>query len=122
MPRLTEDQRNQVIGMLINSSVNEVAQQVNVSRQTIHAIKVNIRQTGTVKNRQRSGRPVVTNAVDNRQIMLRHVRNRFLPATETARHFNKGNNIPQRDLRTLFLSIRRRYTALMTVNGSHTRY
>ena len=52
MPRLTEDQRNQVIGLLINSSVNEVAQQVNVSRQTIHAIKVKIRQTGTVKNVQ----------------------------------------------------------------------
>ena len=65
MPRLTEDQRNQVIGLLINSSVNEVAQQVNVSRQTIHAIKVKIRQTGTVKDRQHSGRPVVTNAVDN---------------------------------------------------------
>ena len=67
MPRLTEDQRNQVIGMLINSSVNEVAQQFNVSRQTIHAIKVKIRQTGTVKDRQRSGRPVVTNDVDNAQ-------------------------------------------------------
>jgi len=35
---------------------------------------------------------------------------------------DKGNNIPQRDLRTLCLSMRRRCTALMTANGSHTRY
>ena len=95
MPRLTEAQRNQVIGILINSSVNEVAQQFNVSRQTIHAIKLKQRQFGTVKDRPGRGRHPVTNAAENRQMMLRHVRNRFLPATETARHFNIGSKTYQ---------------------------
>ena len=107
MPRLNEAQRNQVIGMLINSSVNEVAQQFNVSRQTIHAIKLKQRQFGTVKDRPGRGRHPVTNAADNRQILLRHVRNRFLPATETARHFNIGSKTVIRRLASFGLKPRR---------------
>ena len=121
MPRLTEEQPNQVIGSLISSSVNEVAQQFNVSRQTIHAIKVKIRQTGTVKDRQRSGRPVVTNAVDNRQIMPRHVRNRFLLSTETVRHFNISPNTVIRRLKTFRFRCRRPLKRFILTNNHKQR-
>ena len=107
MPRLTEAQRNQVVGMLINSSVNEVAQQFNVSRQTIHAIKLKQRQFNSVKDRPGRGRHPVTNAAENRQIMLRHVRNRFLPAAKTANHFNISSQTVLRRLASFGLKARR---------------
>ena len=74
MPRLSEAQRNQIMGMLINSTVKDVSAHFNVSRQAVSQLKRKVRQTASVKDRQRSGRPKVTNNDDDRRIMLTHLR------------------------------------------------
>ena len=67
MPRLTEEQRNQAVGMLINTSVSNVARFFNTSRKTIRQLNNRFITTGSVKDRPRSGQPrKTTPAVDRR--------------------------------------------------------
>lgn len=87
MPRLSENQRNQAIGMLqAGARVMDVAQHFGCSRQTIHNLSTRFGNTGSVHDRPRSGAPRVTSLRDDHVIRLNHLRNRFLPATATARH------------------------------------
>lgn len=86
MPRLSEDQRNQAIGMLrAGVSVALVSRAFGCSRQTIFSLRNRYLQTGRVQDRQRSGRPRVTTRRRDNYIRLTHLRRRFLPATDTAR-------------------------------------
>ena len=86
MPRLSEDQRNQAIGMLnVGARANDVARQFGCSRQTIHNLVTRYAATGSVRDRQRPGRERATSRRDDRAITLAHLRNRFMPATVTAR-------------------------------------
>ena len=86
MPRLTDAQRNQAIGMLHNCSVSYVARFFNTSRKTINLLR-KMSQTGTVKDRPHGGRPMATTPGDDRNIRLAHLRNRFRTVSETARTF-----------------------------------
>ena len=87
MPRLTDPQRNQAIGMLRSMSVNEVAQFFNCHRTTISKLKSREQRTGSVKDMPRTGRPRVTSAADDRLIQTTHLRNRFKTASSTAREW-----------------------------------
>ena len=88
MPRLTDAQRNQAIGMLrAGLNVTNVARQMGCTRQTIHSLRNKFNITGSVRDLARSGRPPVTTLRDDRMITLTHLRNRFLPATVTARRY-----------------------------------
>ena len=87
MPRLTERERNEAIGMLRNCTINHVAAFFNTSRKTIRFLQRRANQTGTVKDRPRVGRPRVTTNADDRAIRLSQLRNRFKSASETARTF-----------------------------------
>ena len=87
MPRLTDTQRNQAIGMLRSMSVNEVAQFFNCHRTTISKLKSRVQRTGSVKDMPRTGRPRVTSAADDRLIQTTHLRNRFKTASSTAREW-----------------------------------
>ena len=85
MPRLCEEHRNMAIGMLINgASINVVAQQFNVHRNTISRLQTRFHHSGTVCDRNRSGRPRVTTPVQDRYIHLLHLRNRFRNAELTS--------------------------------------
>ena len=54
MPRLCEEHRNMAIGMLINgASINVVAQQFNVHRNTISRLQTRFHHSGTVCDRNR---------------------------------------------------------------------
>ena len=87
MPRLCEEHRNMAIGMLINgASINVVAQQFNVHRNTISRLQTRFHHSGTVCDRNRSGRPRVTTPVQDRYIHLLHLRNRFRNAELTSRN------------------------------------
>ena len=92
--------------------VNYIAQHFGCSRQTIHNLNTRFAITGSVRDRPRPGQHRVTSQQDDRYITLTHLRNRFSPATATARQLGvnaqtirnrlRQNNIPIR--------VRRSYT------------
>ena len=89
MPRLNNDERNQAIGMLnAGTSATVVSRHFVCIRKTIERLRRQIRVTGNVANRPRSGRPRVTTAADDRYIALQHLRNRRLTAAATGRQYD----------------------------------
>lgn len=88
MPRLSENERNQAIGMLLaGSTAVAVSAHFGCSRQTIQNLQSRYVATGSVHDRQRPGRARATTQRTDRAITLTHLRNRFLPATVTARRY-----------------------------------
>lgn len=86
MARLSEADRNRIIGMLqAGLSKREVARRMNCTRATIYRTWARFQQLGNVRDLPRSGRPKVTTRNQDRYIRLTHARDRFKPATETAR-------------------------------------
>ena len=83
MPRLTNSQRHEAVGMLRVMSVNEVARHFNCHRATIHKLKSRVQMTGTVRDLPRSGRPRVSRAKNNRRIVTTHPRDRFKTMVST---------------------------------------
>ena len=76
--RLSKDQRNQVIGVLMpRSTVNDIAHHFGCSRQTIHYLMNRYNKTGYVRVRARPGRARVTTLRPYRVNALTHPRNRF---------------------------------------------
>ncbi|KAL4224672.1 hypothetical protein ACF0H5_015369 [Mactra antiquata] len=109
MPRLSEDQRNQAIGMLnAGAIVNDVAQHFGCSLQTIHNLVSRYTATGSVRDRQRPGRERATSRRDDRAITLAHLRNRFLSATVTARQLGVSAQTIRNRLRKSHFPLRAR--------------
>ena len=85
MPRLSEAQRNNIIGRLqAGESQQTVANVLNVSQSTISRLWNRFQQQGSTRDRPRSGRPRVTSQAQDRFIRLRHLRQRFQTAASTA--------------------------------------
>ena len=79
MPQLNNDERNQAIGMLsAGMSAAVVLRHFGCTRKTIERLRRRLRVTGNIADRPRKGRPRVTNAADDRYIVLQHLRNRRL--------------------------------------------
>ena len=75
---LSQDQRNQVIGVLkAGSTVNDIWHHFGCSRQTIHYLMNLYNRTGYVRVRARPGRARVTMLRPYRVNALTHPRNRF---------------------------------------------
>ena len=89
MPRLSEAQRNQAVGMLqAGSEVTDVSRHFGCSRQTIHNLMNMFTNNGSVGDIPRPGRPCTTTLRTDRFIItLTHLRDCFLPATVTAGHY-----------------------------------
>ena len=86
MPRLSEEQRNQALGMLrAGVGYRHVAQHFNCHHSTISRLLTRFRLSGTTKDRQRPGQPRVTTRRQDLYIRQRHLRGRFLTSTSTAR-------------------------------------
>ncbi len=86
MARLSEVQRSEAIGMLRTGATQlAVARYFNCTRITIRKLRDRYHNTGSVKDRPRSGRPKVLTQRQERFIRVTHLRNRFKPVTETAR-------------------------------------
>ena len=87
MPRLNHEQREQAIGRLhAGQSARQIANHFNCSTRTIERLRIRFNTTNSTNDRQRSGRPQVTTARQNRFIVRQHLMNRFTTATETARN------------------------------------
>lgn len=93
MSRLRQNKREQAIGMLVAGMTQvQVVKNFNVSRMTIARIKTRLRDTGTTNDRPRSGRPRETTLRQDRHILIIHLRNRFVNASQTARQTNGRHN------------------------------
>ena len=85
MVRLTQDQRNVAVQMLLRGTSQAViARNFQVSKSTITRLYQRLRQMGKTNDRPRSGRPRVTTHRQDRYIRLTHLRNRFRTAVETS--------------------------------------
>ena len=85
MAKLTMQQRERAIGMLqMGGSQRHIARTFNCTTTTINKLFQRLRQTGSTKDRPRSGRPRVTTPCEDRQLRTRHLRNRFLTVTSSA--------------------------------------
>ena len=86
MPRLTADQRNRAIGRLqAGDDPRNVANVFGCHISTIYRLEARRRQTGSVSDRLRSGRPPVTTPAQNRVIVRNFRRDPFQTANEVAR-------------------------------------
>ena len=90
--------------------VNYVAQHFGCSRQTIHNLNIRFAITGPVRDRPRPGQHRVTSQQDDRYITLTHLRNRFSPATATARQLGVNAQTIRNRLRQNNIRVRRPYT------------
>lgn len=109
MPRLSERQRIEALLMLSGgTTIADVARAFNCNRNTINNLHARFRQTGTVADRPRSGRPRVTDARLDRHFELTHTRHRFQTATATARQYGVSRDTVLRRLRHLRRPIRAR--------------
>ena len=94
MPRLSTEERYQASGMLrANMPVAVVSRVFNCSRETIYQLRNRIQRSGSVQDGPRTGRPRVSTPADDRYIRILHQRDRFRPATQTAREWPAGRNI-----------------------------
>ena len=98
MSRLSENERNQAIGMLAGRMcARVVARRFGCCGKTIGRLAARYQQTGNDHDRQRPGRPRVTAARADRFITLTHLRQRQLAATVTARQYGvSGQTIRNR--------------------------
>jgi len=88
MTRLSKEDRERAISMLqVGKPKLQVAQRFGCTVRTIHRLWHRFNQTGSTSDSPRSGRPRVTIPLEDRHIRLRHLRDRFLCATVTARTF-----------------------------------
>ena len=87
MPRLSNDKRNQAVGMLnAGISATVVSRHFGCTRKTIEHLRRRFRFTGNLADLPRSCRPRTTSATDDRYIILQHLCNRCLTAAATGRH------------------------------------
>ena len=84
MPRLSEEQRNRAVGMLMAGSPSMTFLKRLAARGRPFTCYVH---NGTVRDCQRPGMPRATTTRTDRFITLTHLLQRFLPATVIARHY-----------------------------------
>lgn len=85
MPRLSNDERMRALGMVdAGVKYSEIARFFNCAKSTIGRLVQRHRQTGSVRDRARPGRERCTTPIQDNQIRLTHLRDRFRPATKTA--------------------------------------
>ena len=86
MPRLSENERNIALGMLMaGSTKRNIAATFGCSVSTVTRLEQRVNHTGSVKDRPRPGQPRVTTRRQDQQMRVNHLRNRFLTATESSR-------------------------------------
>ena len=86
MPRLSNNDRKQALGMLrAGISTREVARLFNCHQSTVVRLRQRFQTMNNVSDRSRPGQPRVTTDQQDHHIRLQHLRNRFKTAASTAR-------------------------------------
>lgn len=93
MGRLSNAKRHEAIGMIAGGlSYREIARRMGCTHATVRELHQRNIATGSVSDRQRPGRERVTSRVQDRHIVLTHLRNRFQTSVQTARETIGVNN------------------------------
>ena len=93
MPRLTRDERQRALGMLhCGMSYRQVARHFGCTHRTVSLLHDRNITQNSADDRPRSGRPRVTTARQDRNIVLSHLRDPFLTATHTAAETHGRDN------------------------------
>ena len=129
MQCLGNDERHRAMGMLDGGmSCRHVARHFGCSPSTINRLLQRHRETGSVNDRPRSGRERVTTPDQDRYIVLQHLRDRFLTASETAaatpgRHQPRisGNTVRWRLYESDLWAHRPAMVTLLTPEGRQNR-
>ena len=78
-----------LLGMLnAGMSASDVSRHFGCTRKTIECLRRRFRVTGNVAERPRSGRPRVTTAADDCDVVLQQLRNSRLTAAATGRQYD----------------------------------
>jgi len=104
--KLSNEQRARAVGML-EAGVNQavVAREFDVHMSTISRLQSKFRETNTVADRPRAGRPRFTTLRQDRTIRLMYLRNCLKTATRTASEIPRRNRpVVSRD--TVFRRLR----------------
>ena len=102
MPRMSDSDRNRIIGEIrAGIKPSEVALRYNLHRSAVYRLMNKFTQDGDVVDRPRSGRPRVTDAREDRAMLMEHRRNPYRSAAETARATigHHGRRISDRTVR-----------------------
>jgi transposase len=84
MPRPSNNDRNQALGMLrAGISTREVARLFNCHQSTVVRLRQRFQTTNNVSDHHRPGQPRVTTDQQDRHTRLQHLRNRFKMAAST---------------------------------------
>ena len=90
MPRLSQEARNQAIGMIrAGMTMRAVAGLFNVDKNTVDRLVQRHRVSGSVTDRPRSGRPRVTTPAQDQYLRTRHLRYAFVTLLIINRIYNK---------------------------------
>jgi len=100
MPRLSEAERKQAIGRLqAGESQTEVAAHFHVSQSTVRRLVARFQLSNSTADWPRSGRPRATTRAQDRFLRLRHLRDRFLPASSTVQALRNATRISDQTVR-----------------------
>ena len=90
---MTLEQRNRALGMLkARMAVTHVARTIDVSHCTISCLRTKYNATGSLKDRQFTGRPRKSTANEDRPITLISRHNRFISEKNRSVLYNDKNN------------------------------
>ncbi|GFS13664.1 transposable element Tc1 transposase [Elysia marginata] len=129
MPRLSEVDRHRDLGLLQEGlPISEISLRMNANRTTIIRLRQRLHETDTVSDRPRSGRPRCTTQRQDRNLVRKHMNNRFLSASASSRQTRGRNNqrisanTERRHLSTSGLRARRPYIGpILTQRHRHQR-
>lgn len=108
MPHLNIAQRNQIIGMKrANVSSRHIAQHFNCSKSTVNNVVAKFNNTGSVNDLPGRGRPRKTSQDEDEAMVEMHIREPFLPATQTANQHDVSADTVRRRLKQGGLRCRR---------------
>ena len=97
MPRLSNAERNQAVGMLqAGQSKRQVARHFHCSPSTVSRLWQRYLETDSVDDRPRPGREKVTTPEQDQYIVTQHLRDRFRTATQTAAETASHGSAPVR--------------------------
>ena len=118
-PSLSIENRNVAIGMLrAGAYVDVIARHFNVCKRTIFRLQARHRQTGSVQDRPRSGRPKKTAAREDRYLVTSSRRHRFMSCPELASRIRAAtrtsvsHDTVRNRLRAASLTARRPYVGI----------
>jgi len=90
-PGLSIKDRNIALGLLLGGArASDVARRFGCTERTIYRLQQRVRQTGSVNDLLRSGRPRITTPREDRYMVTSSSRHRFMSATKSVQRHRQA--------------------------------